>query len=120
MEFTEYVRVFNIGVASLAFILNMIKGWQLKLHRHMNADASMGFVAVMAWCLCYAVAATIGAYEGVHTGTWTIIMGAPCIWTLAAGFMGWKVKYEDDHATMLKTGALSVNEIRERHKRLYE
>ena len=86
----EYIRVFNIFIAVLALVLNLMKGYYLKLHKTMGVDSMMGFMAVLSWCGCYALAATLAAFEGVETGLWTVIMGVPNVWTLTAGLMGWK------------------------------
>ena len=90
MEPLEYIRIFNIFIALLALTINLMKGYYLKLHKTMDMDAMVGFMAALAWCLCYAVAGTMASFADLDTGLWTIVMGVPNLWTLAAGLMGWK------------------------------
>lgn len=114
METLEYFRLFNIFIAGLALVVNTVKAFRFKFFTHMTVDSMMGFNAVMAWCLAYAIAASLATLEEVQTGLWTIIMGIPCIWTLVAGLMGWNRDLNEKDIDHLKLGALSPNEVRRR------
>lgn len=114
MEALEWFRLFNIFIAGMALIINSAKAIRFKFFKVMTFDAMMGFNAIMAWCLCFVIAASIAMVNNVPTGIWTVIMGLPCIWTLVAGLLGWNRNMDEKDLVYFKTGALSPNEIRRR------
>lgn len=117
MDTLEYFRLFNIFIAGMALLINSVKAIRFKFFKVMDFDAMMGFNAIMAWCLCYTIAASIAMLNDVETGVWTVIMGLPCVWTLIAGLLGWNREMAEtwEHRA-LRTGSMSTNEMRSLRK----
>lgn len=88
----DYIRLFNIFSCALAVTINLIKAYHLKLFSTMPVDGMIGFLGAMAWCIGYAVSATLAMIAEVESGIWTVVMIVPILWTFAAGLAGWHPK----------------------------